>query len=98
MDRLDAIRAETMARVDRAERNYRLAFFGAVALEGVFLAAFLLLADFRNKTHVLLLLSTVMSYSVIVLGLVALGAHANRAALRVLQAIDATCGSRVNVP
>jgi hypothetical protein len=38
---------------------------------------------------VLLLLGTVMSYSVIVLGLVALGAHINRGFLRVLQAIDA---------
>jgi len=89
MDNLDRVRATVMQRIDRAERNYRLAFFGAVALEGVFLVAFLLLADLHNRTHVLLLLGTVMSYSIIVLGLVALGAHVNRGFLRVLQAIDA---------
>jgi hypothetical protein len=90
MDNLDAVRANVMQRIDRAERNYRFAFFGAVALEGVFLITFLLLADLHNRTHVLLLLATVMSYSVIVLGLVALGAHINRGFLRVLQAIDAS--------
>jgi hypothetical protein len=89
MERLDAVRAEVLARVDRAERNYKLAFFGAVALEGLFLAAFLFVADLANKTHVLLLMATVMSYTIIVLGLVALGAHVNRTTLRVLQAIDA---------
>lgn len=89
MDNLDTVRATVMQRIDRAERNYRLAFFGAVVMEGAFLAAFLLLADLHNRTHVLLLLATVMSYSVIVLGLVALGAHVNRGFLRVLQAIDA---------
>ncbi len=90
MDNLDTVRANVMQRIDRAERNYRLAFFSAVALEGAFLAAFLLLADLHNRTHVLLLLATVMSYSVIVLGLVALGAHVNRGFLRVLRAMGAS--------
>lgn len=89
MDRLDAVRAEVLERVDRAERNYRYAFFAAVALEGMFLAAFLLLANLHDRTHVLILLGTVTSYSVVALGLVALGAHMNRATLRVLQAIQA---------
>ena len=41
-----------------------------------------------NRTHVLLLMGTVMTYSIVAIGLVALGAHVNRAILRVLQAID----------
>jgi hypothetical protein len=89
MDRIDTVRAEVLTRVDRAERNYRLAFFAAVALEGLFLAAFLLLANLHDRTHVLLLLATVTSYTIVVLGLMALGAHVNRTTLRVLQAIDA---------
>ena len=92
MEQLDAVRGEVLARVDRAERNFKLAFFGAVALEGLFLATFLFVADLANKTHVLLLMATVMSYTIMVLGLVALGAHVNRATLRVLQAIDAGRG------
>lgn len=89
MDKLDAVRARVLDRVDAAERQFRWAFFGAVALEGLFLAVFLFVADFANRTHVLLLIGTVMSYSVIILGLLALGAHVNRSTLRILQAIDA---------
>jgi hypothetical protein len=89
MTRIDDIRSEVLARIDRSERNYRLAFFGALALEGLFLMAFLFAADFTNRTHVLLLLGTVMTYSIVALGLVALGAFINRGTLRVLQAIDA---------
>jgi len=89
MTRIDDIRSEVLAKIDRTERNYRLAFFGAVALEGLFLATFLFAADFTNRTHVLLLLGTVMTFSIVALGLVALGAFVNRGTLRVLQAIDA---------
>lgn len=88
MTRLDEIRTDVLARMDRAERNYKLAFIGAAVVEGLFLMAFLLLADFANRIHVLLLLGTVMTYSILAIGLVALGAHVNRAILRVLQAID----------
>lgn len=88
MTRLDEIRNDVLARMDRAERNYKLAFLGAVLLEGVFLTLFLILADFTNRVHVLLLLATVMTYSILAIGLVALGAHVNRAILRVLRAIS----------
>jgi hypothetical protein len=94
MDNLDAVRAQVLARVDAAERHYRLAFLGAVALEAALLAAFLLAADMSNRTHVLLLIGTVMSYSTVMLGLVALGAHVSRTTLRVLQAVDAVRDSR----
>jgi len=88
MTKVDEIRNDVLARIEQTERNYKLAFFGAAALEAVFLMTFLFVADFSNRTHVLLLLGTVMTYSILALGLVALGAHVNRATLRVLQAID----------
>lgn len=87
MTRMDEIRNDVLARMDRAERNYKLAFVAAAGVEGAFLIAFLFLADFTNRTHVLLLLGTVMTYSILAVGLIALGAHVNRAILRVLQAI-----------
>ena len=92
MTKLDEIRNDVLARIERTERNYKLAFFSAVALEALFLMTFLFVADLSNRTHVLLLLGTVMTYSILALGLVALGAHVNRATLRVLQAIDAMRG------
>jgi len=56
--------------------------------------AFLFAADFSNKTHMLLLIGLTMSYTIVILGLVALGAHVNRSTLRILQAIDAARGSQ----
>ena len=94
MTRLDEVRNDVLAQIDKTQRHYRLAFFGAVALEGFFPMTFLFAADFHNRTHVLLLITTVMTYSIVALGLVALGAHVNRSTLRVLQAIDALGGSR----
>lgn len=85
---LDAIRGEALARVERGERNFKLAFFGGVAFEALFLVALLLAADLSNRTHVLLLVATVGGYTVVVLGLVALGAHVSRSVARVLKAVE----------
>ena len=56
------------------------------------LVAFLLAADFSNRTHLLLLIATVGGYTVVVVGLVALGAYVNRAVLRVLKAVELSKG------
>jgi hypothetical protein len=85
---LDAIRVSALERINRSERNFKLAFFAAGVLEFVFIVSFLLLADLSNRTHVLLLIATVSSYSIIVLGLVALGSHINRSVLRVITAVE----------
>jgi hypothetical protein len=93
MDQLNGIRADVLARVDRAQRNFRLAFFVGAAIELAFLIGFFLLADLHNRVHLLLLISTVATYSIVILGLFALGAHVTRAVLRVLQAIEARVSS-----
>ena len=85
---LDAVRGEALARIERGERNFKLAFFAAVVFEALFLAAFLLAADFSNRTHLLLLIATVGGYTVVVLGLFTLGAHVSRSAARVLRAVE----------
>ncbi len=85
---LDTVRAAALARIDRSERNFKLAFFAAVIVETAFVVTFLLLADLSNRMHVLLLISTVSSYSIVVLGLVALGAHINRGIARLLKALE----------
>ena len=85
---LDTVRAAALARIDRSERNYKLALFAAGLVESAFIVSFLLLADFSNRMHVLLLISTVSCYSIVVLGLLALGAHINRSIARVLKALE----------
>ncbi len=85
---IDEVRAAALARIDRSERNFKLAFIGAFVVEMAFILTFVLLADFSNKLHVLLLISTVSCYSIVILGLVALGTHINRGIARVLKAVE----------
>ncbi|HEX5709198.1 MAG TPA: hypothetical protein VFX96_17985 [Pyrinomonadaceae bacterium] len=86
---IDGVRRAALDRIDRSERNYRLAFYGAALLEALFLAGYLLLADFSERLHLLLFLATVATYTLVALGLLALGAHTTRGNLRVLRAVEA---------
>jgi hypothetical protein len=84
----DATRRAALDRIDRTERAYRAFFLAAAAVEALFLAAFVLLADFGQRLHVLLLLAAVATYTIVALGLLALGQHVSRCTHRVLKAID----------
>ena len=86
--KLDEVRAAALARIDRSERNFKLTFYGAMVVESLFIVSFFLLADLSNRMHLLLLISTVSCYSIVVLGLFALGAHINRGVARVLKAVE----------
>jgi hypothetical protein len=86
--------ANVLGRIDRAERQYKLAFLAAVGVEGVMLLIYLALADFGDRTHVLLLLAMMTTYTIIGVGLVALGAHVNRNTLRILRAVQLSAESR----
>lgn len=84
---LDRARNSALDRIDRDERHFKLAIYGAAAFEALFLATFLLLADLHDRTHVLILLGSVGAYGMVVIGLVALSAHVNRSTARVLRAV-----------
>jgi hypothetical protein len=70
------------------ERNFKLAFFAAVVFEALFLVVFVAAADLSNRTHLLLLIATVGGYTVVVRGLLTLGAHVSRVAARLLKAVE----------
>lgn len=86
--KLDEIRTNTLAKIEQNERHYKYAFIGAALFELLFLAAFVMLADFSNRVHILLLITTLTTYTMVAFGLLALGLHINRNTLRVLQAIE----------
>ncbi len=88
VNNINSVRKTALDRIDRSERNYKVTFLGAATIEVFFLAGFLLLADFSNRMHVLLLITTIAIYSILALGLVALGVHINRNTLRVLNAVE----------
>lgn len=85
---LDGVRAAALARIDRSERNFKRAIVGAFFVETMMFVSFFLLADLSNRLHLLLLISTVSCYTIVVLGLVALGAYVNRGVARLLKAIE----------
>ena len=86
---LDAVRASVLDRMERGDRVMRYAIVGAGLLEaGLFAIAFLYV-DWRDHTQVLIFLLAALSYSIIALGMVALGGHVSRTVARVLAALDA---------
>ena len=85
---INGVRQTALERIDRSERHYKMTFFVAAIIEASFLGGFMLLADFSNRLHVLLLIATVAIYLILALGLVALGVHVNRNTLRVLNAVE----------
>jgi hypothetical protein len=87
-DDLDRVRGAALDRIERIERNSKRIFVAGAGVEAAFLVAFVVLADFANRSHVLLLLSTVALYTILVVGLFALGAHVSRCTERVLRAMD----------
>ncbi|HEX8922092.1 MAG TPA: hypothetical protein VF766_11485 [Pyrinomonadaceae bacterium] len=85
---INEVRKMALDRIDRSERQYKVTFLGAAIIEAFFLAGFLLLADFSNRMHLLLLLATIAIYSILALGLVALGVHIKSNTLRILTAVE----------
>ena len=88
VENINGVRQTALDRIDRSERQYKLTFLVAAIIEGLFLASFVLLADFSNRLHLLLFVATIAIYSILALGLIALGVHVNRSTLRVLNAVE----------
>jgi hypothetical protein len=85
---LEQLRAHALKQMDRAERNFKLSFFGAVIFEGLFTLGIIYFVDFRDPLHMLIVCCAGVIYMPVILGLVALGAHVNRNTLRVLARLD----------
>ena len=81
-------RLSALERIDRTERGYKICFFAAAVAEALFLGGFLLLADFSNRLHLLLLIASVATYTIVGAGLFALGAHVSRCTWRVIKALE----------
>jgi hypothetical protein len=57
-------------------------------VEGLLLVIALLLLDWTNRTQLLLFIFSILGYTIIALGLLALGAHVSRVGARVVAALD----------
>jgi len=85
---LNGVRSAALDRIAKSERNFKLSFYAAVLTEGLFLVTFLWFGNLKDRGHALLLLSTIASYTILVFGLIALGAHVSRNTQLVLRAIE----------
>ena len=85
---LDEICAGALDEMDRSARRRKALLLGAALAEAAFLGALLLAMNFGDRTHLLILISSVMVYSVLAIGLFTLGAHINAAAARILRSIE----------
>jgi hypothetical protein len=84
---LDRLRGNVLARIDAAERRFKLAFFAAAGVEALMLAIVVFLVDFEDRTHLLVFVTSMMVYTVLCAGLFALGAYARLLSERTLRAI-----------
>jgi Kef-type K+ transport system membrane component KefB len=87
MDR-DTLVSGVLERMDRHNQRMRLALLAAAFFEGLLMVIAILKLDWGNDTQVLLFLFSVLSYTILALGLVALGAHVSRVGARVVAALE----------
>lgn len=86
-ERSDVVRG-VLDRMEHHARLTRLAVLGAAGVEGLLMVIALLRVNWADDTHVLLFIFSVLGYTIVALGLVALGAHVSRVGARVVAALD----------
>jgi hypothetical protein len=84
----DDIRNGVLSRMERQAAMVRWAILGAAAIETLMIGLTLWLIDWQDRTHVLVFVMGVLGYTIVVLGLAALGAHVSRACNRVVAVIE----------
>jgi hypothetical protein len=85
---LDSVRRSVLDRMERSERLARWAIIAAAVVEALLFVVAFLIIDWDDRLHLLLFVLSVLSYWIISLGLIALGAHVSRSAGRILAALE----------
>jgi hypothetical protein len=87
--RLDEARGHVLDRMETGRKMVSYGTFVAGLLELAMLAACIMLVDWGDRTQVLLFLIFILSYFILVLGMLALAGHITSANARVLAALEA---------
>lgn len=88
-ERLDTIREGVLDRMETGQKLVRFGLGAAAFLELAMLAACILLVDWGDRTQVLLFAIFILSYFIIMLGMVSLAGHVTSATGRILAALEA---------
>src|SRR5262249_55581481 len=86
---LDRVRTAALERIEQAEQKYKFGIVFVAAFECVFGVAFLLLMDFRERLHWLILIAACLTYGIVILCVVNLGTYLNSATQTILRAVFA---------
>jgi hypothetical protein len=87
---LDAIRQSVLDRMERSDRLVKSAIMGAAVLELLMLVTAIVFIDWSNRLEKVVFVLFVLSYTMMGLGMFALGGHVSRVGSRVLAALDST--------
>ena len=86
---LNAVRSSVLDEMERTARMRTLAIAAAALVEVALFSAAIWLIDWDQKIQVTVFVLFILTYLVIALGLIALGSHISRNAMRVIAAIEA---------
>lgn len=87
-DRLDTARAGVLRQMERAERTMKLGVLGAALVELLLFVVVLTRFDLSSSVERLIFATSVLGYTIVVLGLVALGAHVTRTVGRLVALLE----------
>lgn len=88
-NRLDQARKSVLDRMEAGQKLVRFGTGAAALLEVAMLAVSILLVDWGEREQVLLFLIFILSYFILVLGMLALAGHVTSAAARIIAVIEA---------
>ena len=93
-EQLDEARGRVLDRMESGQLLINLAIGAAGLLEVGMLAACILLVDWSDRTQVLLFLIFILSYFILVLGMLALAGHVSRSTGRMLAVLEVQQGKQ----
>jgi lysylphosphatidylglycerol synthetase-like protein (DUF2156 family) len=85
---IDAIRKKALEQIDKREKKLKFGIMGIALYELTLLLLFIFFANWSDRLHQLLFISTLLIYGTLGLGIVALGALLNINTAKILKAIE----------
>jgi len=87
LSRLDQVRTAALDRIDRADRLYKRGIVLVAAFEALFGVLYVVLMDWHDRLHWLILLAACLTYSVVLGGIINLGLYVNSGTQAILRAV-----------
>ena len=85
---LDRVRGRALDRIDKARRVFLCLVGASAVVEGFFLVLYVVLMDWDDRLHQLILVASLLTYWTLAACVLALGAYGNWMTQRLLKAIE----------